>query len=163
MEAITQHSRQEGMTCDLINKTASVLKPKFFQGMWCVRQTLTTTPRPLTNALLFVIPLELATKNNCTQTRRQADIEREREMWINIERDREHVNIGRHSHKRRQRRARVPLPKLRSIHVSGPRVFIFFLPPSPPIFTTLWKYYLGFYADDAEEVRMEVYRFLCSM
>lgn len=84
-------------------------------------------------------------------------------MWINIERDREHVNIGRHSHKRRQRRARVPLPKLRSIHVSGPRVFIFFLPPSPPIFTTLWKYYLGFYADDAEEVRMEVYRFLCSM
>lgn len=89
--------------------------------------------------------------------------EREREMWINIERDREHVNIGRHSHKRRQRRAGVPLLKLRSIHVSGPRVFIFFLPPSPPIFTTLWKYYLGFYADDAEEVRMEVYRFLCSM
>lgn len=81
MEAITQHSRQEGMTCDLINKTASVLKPKFCRvSRGCVRQTLATTPRPLTKALLFVIPLELASKNNCTQTRRQADIERERDV-----------------------------------------------------------------------------------
>lgn len=143
MEAITQHSRQEGMTCDLINKTASVLKPKFcrvFPGdVVCL--TDTGDDAETINKRIIVCN----TSGIANQKQLHADTqagrhrEREREMWINIERDREHENIGRHSHKRRQRRARVALPKLRSIHVSGSRVFIFFLPPSPPIFTTLWK------------------------
>lgn len=86
--------------------------------MQSVCQTLATR-RPLTNALLLVIPLELESKNNCRQTGRH--------RW--------HANVGsRHSHKRRQRRLSSFIPNYVRFTFL---VYEFFPPPSTSIFTTL--------------------------
>lgn len=119
------------MTCDLINKTASVLRPKFFTAFPGDVECLADTgdgAETINKRIIVCNTPGIAKQKQLhadTQAGRHRKRERDRERWVNIETGREHVNIGRHSHKRRQRLddCRVPLSKLRSIHVSGPRLF----------------------------------------
>lgn len=87
MEAITQHSVQESMTCDLINKTASVLRPKVFTAfpgdVECVADT-GDDAETINKRIIVCNTPRIAEQKQLhadTQAGRQKERERERAMY----------------------------------------------------------------------------------
>lgn len=133
METITQrsrHSRRVSMTCYLINKTASVLRPKFSRG--CAECLPDTGDAAAINKRIIVRNTPGIGKQKQLHAARQTSTHCTNGGMRMLAADTP-TNDARDD-------CRVSSQKLRSIHISGSRLFFYHLPHP---FSQLCKYYLG--------------------
>lgn len=154
METITQrsrHSRRVSMTCYLINKTASVLRPKFSRG--CAECLPETGDAAAINKRIIV--------RNTPGIGKQKQLHAARQTSTHC------TNGG-----MRMLAADTPTNDAtpETIVEFHPKNYVqftflvhdFFSTTFPTHFHNFANTIWGFYADDADKVRMEVSRFLCT-